>query len=61
MENTIMQIRAIIDRLYGVRLPVMETGAINALLSAAHDLDMIAQQLDKQAKAQAPAPEEPKE
>lgn len=60
MENIPMQLRTIADRLYGVRLPAYETGAINTLLASASDLNAIAQQMEEKTKAQADAPEKPK-
>ena len=50
MENIPMQLKTIADRLYGVRLPAYETGAINTLLASASDLNAIAQRLEETAK-----------
>ena len=50
MENIPMQLRTIADRLYGVRLPAYETGAINTLLASAGDLTAIAQKMEEKAQ-----------
>lgn len=48
MNKTAMQLRTIADRLYGIRLPAFETGAINTILMSAAELNKLADEAEKE-------------
>lgn len=45
-NKTAMQLKTIASRLYGIRLPAVETEAINTILASAGDLFRIADHLE---------------
>lgn len=58
-SKTAMQLRTIANRLYGIRLPAIETEAINSILASAGDLLKIAVRMENEAIQ--PVGEEPED